>query len=130
MEKVKVVSIWDVDPDDPQGRTYGEISQYEYLHANCVSDDAEKSRKGALVASAAKASAKADEVLFDLNRGALDHGIYAKLSIQFFDEGNGKMSVLSCSVIWGYDNVDYALCLDSTLTGVVRDLLDRCHFVD
>lgn len=33
MEKVKVVSIFDEVPGDPQGRTYGDIALDDYLHA-------------------------------------------------------------------------------------------------
>lgn len=65
------------------------------------------------------------EPLYENNEKAYDLGLEAKLSIQFIKEPDGKMSVLSCSVIKGYDNVDYALALDTTLAQVIKDLLER-----
>lgn len=64
------------------------------------------------------------DMLYKANKKALEQGIDARLSIQFIEEPNGKMSVLSCSIIRGYDNVDYGLSLDSTLGDVIKDLLD------
>lgn len=65
------------------------------------------------------------EQLFKNNEKAYDQGLTATLSVQFIKERDGKMSVLSCSVINGYDNVDYALALNTTLAQVIKDLLER-----
>ena len=63
------------------------------------------------------------ETLYKANEKALEQGIEARLSIQFTEEPNGKMSVLSCSLIQGYDNVDYALALDTPLRDIIKDLI-------
>lgn len=63
------------------------------------------------------------ETLYEADKRALEQGIEARLSIQFIEEPNGKMSVLSCSIIQGYDNVDYALSLDTPLRDIIKDLI-------
>ena len=64
-----------------------------------------------------------NETLYDTNEKALKNGIEAKISIQFAEEPNGKMSVLSCSIFNGYRNVDYSLALRTPLKEVIEDLL-------
>lgn len=63
------------------------------------------------------------ETLYEADKRALEQGIEARLSIQFIQEPNGKMSVLSCSIIQGYDNFDYALSLDTPLRDIIKDLI-------
>ena len=63
------------------------------------------------------------EALYDTNKKALENGIEAKISIQFSEEPNGKMSVLSCSIMKGYNNVDYSFVLDTTLKELIAQLL-------
>lgn len=61
--------------------------------------------------------------LYEADKRALEQGITATLSIQFVEEADGKMSVLSASVLQGYDCSDYALSLDTPLGEIIKDLI-------
>lgn len=61
--------------------------------------------------------------LYEADRRALEQGITATLSIQFVEEADGKMSVLSAAVLQGYDCCDYSCSLDTTLGEIIKDLI-------
>jgi len=63
------------------------------------------------------------KTLYEADERALENGITATLSIQFTEEPNGKMSVLSCSIIQGYQNDDYCLSLETQLKDIIKDLI-------
>ena len=63
------------------------------------------------------------ETKCDADERAIEQGVEASISIQFSEEDNGDVSLLSFTISKGYHSVDYSLSLDTPLIEVIKDLI-------